>query len=88
VDLTGSNIVMRVYKPAYSVDVAVSARGEVQPVKFSVDLTEDQSAEFAGLKTEAERQSFIRSMFEAHRDEFGQKVSQELAARKKDEAPK
>jgi len=70
IDLTGANIEYTIYKPRYSVDITVKSPNLDEPIKCSLDLTDEQSLAVAALKTDAERRSYINAVITEHRKEI------------------
>jgi hypothetical protein len=82
-DLTGAKLEYRIYKPRYSVDIAVNAPSLDEPIRCSIDLTEEQSFAVAALKTDAERTSFINAVMMERREEINKAIATTLEARTK-----
>jgi hypothetical protein len=80
-DLTDAKLEYRIYKPRYSVDIAVNAPSLDEPIRCSIELTEEQSFAVAALKTDAERTSFINAVMMERREEINKAIATTLEAR-------
>jgi hypothetical protein len=83
IDLTGAKLKYRIYKPRYSVDITVKSPGLDEPIRCSIDLTEEQSLAVTALTTDAERTSYINSIIVEHRKEISDAMAASLEARTK-----
>ena len=83
IDLTGAKLEYRIYKPRYSVDITVKSPGLDEPIRCSIDLTEEQSLAVTALTTDAERTSYINSIIVEHRKEISDAMAASLEARTK-----
>jgi hypothetical protein len=70
IDLTGAKIEYTIYKPRSSVDITVKSPKSDEPIRCSIDLTEEQSLAVAALKTDAECTSYINGIIMEHRKEI------------------
>ena len=83
IDLTGAKIEYRIYKPRHSVDITLNSPGLDEPIRHTIDLTEEQSFAVAELKTDAERTSYINSVILERRKEISDVVAATLKERTK-----
>jgi hypothetical protein len=83
IDLTGAKIEYRIYKPRYSVNITLNSPGLDEPIKHTLDLTEEQSFAVAELKTDAERISYINSVILERRKEISDIMAATLNERTK-----
>jgi hypothetical protein len=81
VDLTGANLEFKIYKPRYSVDIMVNSPKLGEPIRCSIDLTEEQSFAVAALKTDAERNAYINGVMMERQKEIGDAITATLKAR-------
>lgn len=82
IDLTGANLEFRIYKPRYSVDITATPPNGGEAIKYSIDLTEEQSLALAAIKTDAEREAFLRTIMVQHRNEISATISASLKSRR------
>ncbi len=82
-DLTGAHFEYSIYKPGYSVDIAVNAPSLDEPIRCSIDLTEEQSFAVAALKTDAERTAYVNAVIKERHDEINKAIATTLEARAK-----
>jgi len=72
IDLSGSKLYYRVYKPSYSLDVMLKNQTG-QELKATFDLTEEESLKWHSLETDEQRREFLRILTE-HRKQHLQKL--------------
>ena len=80
IDLSGSELRYRIYKPSYSVDVQLKHPISGKEYAFTLKLGDDQSLEWHSLKTDDERQSFMSRLAQERRDELQSMLLKELEA--------
>ena len=81
IDLTGAKLEYKIYKPGYSIAIQVKSPSLEEPIKCAIELTEEQSLTVAGLKTKAERTSYINAIIGERREEIQGAISTTLKAR-------
>lgn len=74
-DMTGADLQMRIYLPVYKLDITVSIPNYDDRI-ITIDLTSEESLEYARLRTDAEFQSFQRYILVQHAEEFEDKANQ------------
>jgi hypothetical protein len=72
---------MRIYKPRYVVDIVGNLPGLTEPIKCSIELTEEQSLAVAALKTDAEREAFKDRLLTERQQEIRDAITAALQAR-------
>lgn len=65
IDLTGSEVKVRIYKPKFEVDVFLIHDATGKEFKKTITLSESDSLEFAKLASDAEKQAFVNNLTEA-----------------------
>jgi hypothetical protein len=88
VDLSGSKIEFKIYKPRYSVDIVATPPGGGEPISCSIDLTEEQSFALHALKTDAERKAFINAALVERQREIADAINENMKARVETKAEK
>jgi hypothetical protein len=81
IDLTGAKLEYNIYKPSYRVNITINSPTLGEPIKCSIVLTEEQSFALAGLKTVAERKSYINTVVSERREEINNAIAAALEAR-------
>jgi hypothetical protein len=81
IDLKDKKIEFRIYKPPRSVDIMVELPGGGEAIKFSVDLTEEQSLALLALKTVAEREAFLKPIVDEQRNKISEAINTTLKTR-------
>ena len=72
---------MKIYKPRYVVDIVENLPGVTEPIKCSIELTEEQSLAVAALKTDAEREAFKDRLLTERQQEIRDAITAALQAR-------
>jgi hypothetical protein len=84
IDLTGvTNLEFKIYKPRYSVDITMNSPDLSEPVRCSIDFTEEQSFAVAALKTDAERNAYVKSVLAERQKAVRDAITATLQARSK-----
>jgi hypothetical protein len=81
IDLTGSDIEFKLYRPAFTLDITFPAPDGGHPIKCSLALTDEESQAFAALNNDEERDVFMRRLAASRQEELQRQVSAALTAR-------
>ncbi|MDO9623162.1 MAG: hypothetical protein Q7J46_04170 [Pseudomonas sp.] len=79
VDLTGSEVSFRIYKPACVLDLHLSHPMSGKEYTFELNLDEDESFKWHSLKTDVEREDFVNRLATERQDEIGKLLAAKLA---------
>jgi hypothetical protein len=83
IDLSDMKLEMRIYKPNYVIDIVGNSPVLSEPIKLSIELTEEQSLAFALLKTDAERDAYKNRLFIERQQEIRNAITAALLAQTK-----
>jgi hypothetical protein len=81
VDLSGMQLQMKIYVPRYSVSLSIAPPDGGEPFDLQLELADEQSATFHGLKTEAEKAAFAQSLAQDRITEIAEKVQAAMLER-------
>lgn len=70
IDLTGSDLKYRIYKPSYVVDLHLSHPVTGKEYTFELKLDDDQSLEWHSLQTDSKREEFASRLAQERHDEI------------------
>ena len=75
VDLSGSEVRFRIYKPKYEIDLVLTNEKTGQELRRTVALTPEQAEEFDKLKSDEARHAYLQEAFQI-REAFGRLASE------------
>lgn len=81
VKLTGSELKMRLYRATYAIEINVPHPNGGESISCVLELSEDQSLALHKLKTEVEREQFVRLLTYDKQKEINQMIAEALKAR-------
>lgn len=70
IDLTGSDVKFRIYKPTYSVNVNIQHPDSEKEYSYTLELTEAETLDLDLLETDEQRQSFLLKLLEERNEEL------------------
>jgi len=62
IDLTGSKLNFRIYRPRFDVDVLLTHNASGKEFKTTISLTEDESVALSRMSSDAEHQAFVNAL--------------------------
>ena len=62
VDLTGSKVNFRIYRPKFEIDISLTHDATGQEFRKTMTLTEDEGAELSRLGNDTERQAYVNAL--------------------------
>lgn len=80
VDLTGCSAALKVYKPAYSLDVKLKHPKLEKEYSLSLQMSDEDSIDFQMLRTDEDRRLFIKRLAERRHDELEYKLNEKVVA--------
>jgi hypothetical protein len=75
IDLTGSQVHYRIYKPAYSIDIELTGPAG-EKVKTAFDLTDEQSMKWHEIETDEERRAFVQALVKENKEEVQRLIAE------------
>lgn len=85
IDLTGSDLQFRIYKPKRTIDVMATPADGSEAISCSLELS-DQEATILEKLPEAAREAFVNLLLYEHRAEFSEELSESWTAHKRAKA--
>lgn len=86
IDLTGCELRYRIYKPSYVFGLHLSYPTTGKECSLELKLDEDQSSEWHSLRTDAEREGFVRRLAQEKQEEIGNLLAKKLAEDSEEES--